>query len=124
MSPVASERLVFIGGLLLDLFSKEDLARLVSGGLRDVIKMHGPVTIQNVDIASTRLTGNLVDEFIRLGKAACADVGLRLEIERLTRDLAKCRKQRARIMQRRHDLLALLKTHNISPGEVGSDAED
>jgi hypothetical protein len=108
----------------LDLFSKEELARLVSGGLRDVIKLHGPVSIQNVDTATTRVTGNLVDEFIRLGKAACAEAGLRLEIERLTRDLAKCRKQRARIMQRRHDLLVLLKTHNISPGDVGSDADE
>src|SRR5262249_23001297 len=101
-----------------------ELARLVSGGLRDVIKMHGPVSAKNVDTASTRVAGTLVDEFIRLGKAACAEAGLRLEIERLTRELAQVRKQRARIMQRRYDLLALLKTHNISPGDVGADVDE
>jgi len=124
MSPVASERLVFNRGLLLNLFSKEELARLVSGVMRDVVKVHGPVSAKNVDTAAARLTGTLADEFISLGKAACADAGLRLEIERLTRDLAKCRKQRARIMQRRHDLLVLLKSHNIAPSDVGADAED
>ena len=108
----------------MNLFSKEELARLVSGGLRDVIKTHEPVSIQNVDSASTRVTGKLVDEFIRLGKAACAEVGLRLENERLTRELAQVRKQRARLLQHRHDLLALLKTHGISPGDVDSDADE
>jgi hypothetical protein len=108
----------------LDLFSKEELARLVSGVMRDVVKVHGPVSAKNVDTASMRVTEKLADEFIRLGKAACADAGLRLEIERLTRDLAKCRKQRGRMMQRRHDLLELLKTHNISPGDVGADVEE
>jgi hypothetical protein len=108
----------------LNLFSKEELGRFVSGVMRDVVKAHGPVSAKNVDTASTRVAGTLVDEFIRLGKAACADVGLRLEIERLTRELAKCRKQRARVMQRRHDLLTLLKTHNISPGDVGADVDE
>lgn len=108
----------------MNLYSKEELGRLVSGIMRDVVKMHGPVSAKNIDTASTRVAGNLVDEFIRLGKAACADAGLRLEVERLTRELAQCRKQRARIMQRRYDLLELLKTHGISPGDVGSDADE
>ena len=108
----------------MNLFSKEDLGRFVSGVMRDVVKVHGPVSAKNIDTASTRVAGSLADEFIRLGKAACADAGLRLEIERLTRELAQVRKQRARVMQRRHDLLELLKTHGISPGDVGSDADE
>jgi hypothetical protein len=108
----------------LNLFSKDDLARLVSGVLRDVVKVHGPISNKNIDTAGSQLTANLVNEFIRLGKAASADAGLRFEIERLTRDLTQVRKQRARVMQRRHELLVLLKTHNILPGDVGSDADE
>src|SRR5947209_12160402 len=110
--------------MLLNVFSKEELGRLVSAVMRDVVKTHGPVSAKNVDSASTRVAGTLADELVRLGRAACADAGLRLEVERLNRELAQCRKQRARVMQRRHELLELLKAHGTSPGDAGSAADE
>jgi hypothetical protein len=121
MSRVASEGLGFKVGVLLNLFSKDELNRMVSGALRDCIKMPGPITSQGIDSASKRVTGTILDRLVRFGKQACADAGLRIEVQRLTSELAECRKQKVKLQKDRHDLLALLKKHNISPGDVGSE---
>jgi hypothetical protein len=99
----------------VNLFDRDDLARMVSGGLRDAICCHGPITHQNLASATKRVAGHVADRLIALGREACADAGLRVLLARTETELKLARKQRNSLRKCRADLLALLRENGIEP---------
>jgi predicted metalloprotease with PDZ domain len=101
----------------MDLFSKDDLARVLSGAMRDAVRAHGPITEVNVASAAKRAAGHLQDQLMGLGREACADAGLRMLLAKSESERKFAVDQVAGLRRNRHKLLRLLKKHGISPAE-------
>jgi hypothetical protein len=76
--------------------SKDDLTRLVCGGLVGVMNDHGgAITKGDAFSVAKRVAGVLADELKKLGASKCADAGLRLRVQELEQEVSLLRKQRA-----------------------------
>jgi hypothetical protein len=76
--------------------SKDDLARLVCGGLVAVMNDHGgAITKSDAFSVAKRVAGALAEELKRLGAAGCADAGMRLRVRELEQEVATLRRQKA-----------------------------
>jgi hypothetical protein len=107
----------------MNIESKDDLARLVSGVLRSAIKDHGPVTATNLASASKRIAGPLAEEFKKLADKS-TDVGLKLKLEQQEQEIRLLKKQNNGLRKTRSHLLSLLRSNGLLPEWAGGDAEE